>query len=579
MKKRQKKKRKVTQKIMERRARFFLFPRWAGSCDGDFYPQLKDVVRKLHYDVVDLMPPAGMNPPSQDDCVTYLQSALSEISPRDVLFCHSVANQIVLRYLSQHPLPHPIRLISVAGWFTVVNAWPSLVPFLLKEDQMEEEKKIFFSARRSLRSVALFVSDNDKFTPDYKANIGLWSSLLGTDKVRPFVVSGGAHFNRPQEDELVHLIEHEVLLREPHVLSLKNEIFFPNSQCSRSMSHRVALSPLTNEQSRDDNGALTDEEIHWLAMRAAGDFAMVMTAAAYVHVSGKGFQGQLGACDDAHDEGLVKLAKEIQKNGAKTKALSIVQLHHGGQRGIAGCNVGPSDDEATRTKAISDVSTLVSWFVSSAQRCQRAGFDGVEIHGAHGYILTSFLSATSNKRTDAYGGTLENRSRVIREIIQGIRKACGASFLLGLRLSVERYQIDTEEMVQLVRELCAEKTLDFIDLSLWDVLKLPEAPSLQWQSLMAHFMGIPRHHTRLGVVGKINSAAMAATCLELGADFVFIGRASIRHHDFARRALEDPSFVRTPPPYTDEELAAEGVSPAFLRYLHRVFQQSMFDKP
>eukprot|EP01048_Picozoa_sp_COSAG05_P019346 COSAG05_NODE_3006_length_2420_cov_1.551486_3_plen_354_part_00 len=208
------------------------------------------------------------------------------------------------------------------------------------------------------------------------------------------------------------------------------------------MKNRFMLAPLTNEQSGAD-GVLSDDEYNWLVKRAEGGFGLTMTCASHVQRIGQGFSGQLGCWSDDHLEGLTRLAAGINKHDS----VSVVQLHHAGIRSppnlIGEAPVGPSDDEDTGSRALStaEVEQLVEDFIVGAQRCEAAGFDGVELHGAHEYILCQFLSADRNRRTDQYGGSAENRERIVREIVTGIRARCRPDFNVGIRLSPERFGI------------------------------------------------------------------------------------------------------------------------------------------
>ncbi|MDP9182606.1 MAG: NADH:flavin oxidoreductase, partial [Actinomycetota bacterium] len=202
--------------------------------------------------------------------------------------------------------------------------------------------------------------------------------------------------------------------------------------------NRLALAPLTNLQSHAD-GTLSDAEQHWLTMRARGGFGLVMTCAAHVQEQGLGFPGQLGVFSDDHLPGLTRLAEALRAEGA----VSAVQLHHAGYRSPrehVPVPVGPSDDPATGSRGLDEdeVAQLAEDFVLAALRAERAGFDGVELHGAHGYVLAQFLSAEDNRRTDRYGGDLAGRSRLLREVLEGVRRRCRPDFQVGLRLSPER---------------------------------------------------------------------------------------------------------------------------------------------
>ena len=335
-----------------------------------------------------------------------------------------------------------------------------------------------------------------------------------------------------------------------------------------AMKNRFMLAPLTNLQSHED-GRLSDEEFRWLTMRAEGGFGLTMTCAAHVQAQGQGFPGQLGIFSDAHLPGLTRLASTIRAQGS----VAIAQLHHAGIRSpkdlIGTTPVGPSDDKDTGARGLTggEVEQLSEDFILAALRAEKAGFDGVELHGAHSYILCEFLSAENNRRDDQWGGSLENRARVLRDIIAGVRKRCRADFTLGVRLSPERFGLKLAEMRDLAGELLQSGDLDFLDLSLWDVFKEPLEEDMQGKRLMAYFTELNRGSTKLGVAGKITTGDDAAKVLEDGADFAIVGRAAILHHDFPRRVAADPHFKPIALPVTRAYLAAEGLSPKFLTYM------------
>ncbi len=339
-----------------------------------------------------------------------------------------------------------------------------------------------------------------------------------------------------------------------------------------AMKNRLMLAPLTNQQSNPD-GTLSDAERHWLAMRAKGGFGLVMTAAAYVQTIGKGFAGQLGIHDDICLDGLKLMAAALKAEGA----LAHVQLHHAGLRSEAAVTglqpVAPSADEAigARAMTLGEIEEMIEAFVRGAERAEQAGFDGVELHGAHTYLLCEFLSSDFNRREDLYGGSLENRGRVIREVIAGIRQRTGRDFQLGLRLSAESMGMKLGEVREFTRQLCAEGQLDYIDLSLWDVFKTPEEADFKGRPLVDWFTDFDRNGTRIGVAGQIRSGAAARRCLEAGADFPIIGRAAIINHDFVEKLRGEPDYTMPALPVPRDRLPGEGVSPAFLTYLETSF--------
>ncbi len=335
-----------------------------------------------------------------------------------------------------------------------------------------------------------------------------------------------------------------------------------------AMKNRFMLAPLTNMQSHDD-GTLSDDEHQFLVKRAEGGFGLVMTCASHVQKRGQGFKGQLGCYSDDHIPGLTQLARDIKAHGS----VAVVQLHHAGNRSpkdlIGEQPVCPSDDAETGARALStaEVEQLTADFITAAKRCDLAGFDGVELHGAHSYMLCQFLSDELNKRTDHYGGSLENRSHLIFDVLNGIRRTCRADFNVSIRLSPERFGMRTAEIVEIYQRLIESGLVDFIDMSLWDVFKDAADEAFAGQKLLDIFARLPRGQARLGVAGKIYSAAEGQSAIDGGADFVILGRGSILHHDFPSRAIVDPDFVARPTPVSPEVLHDEGLSDAFVNYM------------
>ncbi len=334
-----------------------------------------------------------------------------------------------------------------------------------------------------------------------------------------------------------------------------------------AMKNRFMLAPLTNTQSHPD-GRISDAEYAWLVKRAAGGFAHVHTAASHVQAVGQGFPGQLGCFGDEHLEGLTRLAAGLRAAGA----VSAVQLHHAGCRSpadLVGQPVCPSDnpDTGSRALTLAEVEALRDDFIAAAVRSDKAGFDGVEIHGAHGYILAQFLSTEFNHRTDQYGGSLENRARIIFEIIDGIRAACRPDFQLGLRLSPERFGLLLAEIRDVAAQVLSEGKIDYLDMSVWNFLKEPTEEAHKGQTLLSVFTSLPRGAVRLGAAGKIMSAEDAAAVIAAGCDFCVIGRAAILRHDFPLRVQADPAYVSPPLPVTVQHLLDEGLSPPFVTYM------------
>jgi len=344
-------------------------------------------------------------------------------------------------------------------------------------------------------------------------------------------------------------------------------ITFP---CGAIMKNRFMLAPLTNQQSHE-NGQLSNDELKWLTMRAEGEFGLVMTCASHVQEIGKGFSGQLGIFSDNLNEGHKKLTANIKEQGS----LAVIQLHHAGMRTpaelINGNPVCPSDNEETNARGLTleEVKQLRDDFITAAIRAKKCGYNGVEVHGAHGYILTQFLSSQINKRTDDYGGSLLNRSRLLFEIVDGIREKCGKDFLLGVRLSPERYGMDLEEVKSVCQRLINVGNIDFLDISLWDSFKIPYEEKYQKITLLEHFNNLDFKKVKWTVAGKISNAVDVQKILDSGVDYVSIGTSAILHHNFPKLVIENPTFNPIAIPVSEEHLKKEGLGEKFVEYLKR----------
>lgn len=335
-----------------------------------------------------------------------------------------------------------------------------------------------------------------------------------------------------------------------------------------AMKNRLMLAPLTNQQSHED-GICSDEEHEWLCKRAEGGFGLTMTCASHVQAQGKGFPGQLGIFSDAHLPGLTRLAKTIKAHDS----LAIVQLYHGGMRcpkeviGMQPLCASDNEKWGARAMSTAEVEATIAAFVSAAVRAEKAGFDGIELHGAHGYLLAQFLSPEINKRSDQFGGSLVNRQRPIFDIIDGIRASCANDFMIGVRLSPERFGLVLPDIIDLAERLMSDDRIEFLDMSMWDVFKMPEDEAYKGQSLLSYFTALKRNNVRLGVAGKISTPEHMARALDLGVDWVMLGKAAILHHNYPQRLQADENFSPVDLPVSAEYLQQEGLSPTFVDYM------------
>ncbi|MBK7533910.1 MAG: NADH:flavin oxidoreductase [Myxococcales bacterium] len=339
--------------------------------------------------------------------------------------------------------------------------------------------------------------------------------------------------------------------------------------------NRVALAPMTNGQSLP-SGALGDDELAWMARRADGGFGMLITCAAYVARDGMAWHGQLGVDDDAHLPGLTRLAHRLGQAGG----LGVVQLFHGGLRAdptLSGTQTFSASEhqesspgyQVPRAATEQDLARVIEQFAAAAARCERAGFAGIELHGAHGYLLSQFLSVTMNQRRDDWGGPLEQRARLLREVTRQVRARVSPRFIVGVRLSLEDVfsarGLDLDESLWVATQLAADGA-DYLHASLWkaeaNTTKRPQEHPLPL--LRA---ALPQEVAVLAA-GSIWSPADAEQTLARGADMVALGRAAVLNPDWPRLARE-PGFEPLRPPMSEQDLAARAVSPTFVGYLRK----------
>lgn len=339
--------------------------------------------------------------------------------------------------------------------------------------------------------------------------------------------------------------------------------------------NRVALAPMTNGQSQP-NGDLGADELAWLARRVDGGFGVIMTCAAHVARDGKAWAGELGIDDDDRLPGLTQLATRLRSGGG----LGMVQLFHGGLRAsraqsgeqpwsASAYREDSPGYEVPRAAIEADLARVIEQFGAAAARAERAGFQGIEVHGAHGYLLSQFLSTLMNQRDDAWGGSLEGRARLIREVTRAIRKRVSASFVVGVRLSLEDFGsakgLDLDESLQVARQL-ADDGADFIHASLWKTAAMTaKRPSEHALTLLRAALPAEIAIITAGSIWTLDDAEQA---LARGADMVALGRSAVLNPDWPAQA-RDPGFVPRRPPMPLADLVERGVSLSFIEYLRR----------
>lgn len=336
-------------------------------------------------------------------------------------------------------------------------------------------------------------------------------------------------------------------------------------RCGAVVPHRAVLAPLTNLQSHGD-GTLSREERAWLLRRARGGFGWIMTCAAYVSEQGKAWDGQLGVADTAHADALGDLGPAIRGEGP----LALVQLHHAGAKATLSPDpISTGGPDGARAATPEDLDHLVASYVDAALRCQDAGFDGVEVHGANGYVFTQFLAPLDNPRTDAWGGGLPGRAKLLRDTVRAVRRAVRPDFVVGVRISpVDVWTqrglclADTERLVPWL----ADDGIDFLHLSLSDAAG-PAPHEDGDEPVVTAVRRVLPDDVALVAAGGVWTAGDARAVLDAGADLVALGRSAIGNPDWPRDAATGRAPTR--PPFSHEHLASVDVSPRFVAYLER----------
>jgi 2,4-dienoyl-CoA reductase-like NADH-dependent reductase (Old Yellow Enzyme family) len=340
----------------------------------------------------------------------------------------------------------------------------------------------------------------------------------------------------------------------------------PVLRCGLRLPNRRALAPLTNTQSFAD-GTLADVERDWLVRRAAGGFGLVSTCAAAISEDGRAWEGQLGVSSERHVPGLRGLADALRAAGA----VSVVQLFHGGAKAtLANDRISASDGDGAREATVSDLERVLDDVVQAARRCEEAGFDGVEVHGANGYLFTQFLSPVSNRRSDAYGGDLAGRARLLREAVRAVRAHVSPTFMVAVRVSpvdtVDRRGLVLDEGVAVSRWL-ADDGADLVHLSLRDAAGPPPFEP-HWGPVARAVRDALPADVLLAVAGGVTSIEREAATFAAGADVVVVGRAAIRDAAWARH-VDEPGYALPVAPWPAADLAEQGASPRFIEYLRR----------
>lgn len=322
---------------------------------------------------------------------------------------------------------------------------------------------------------------------------------------------------------------------------MKTKLFSPMTIRNVTLINRLVMSPMCMYSSSKKEGMVEDFHLVHYAARAYGQTGLIIVEATAVEPQGRISVYDLGIWDDRHLDGLSRLTERIHEGGAKAG----IQLAHAGRKArVDGECFAPSaipykeNTKIPKEMTKEEIQNTVEAFRLGALRAKKAGFDVIELHAAHGYLINEFLSPLTNQRTDEYGGQAENRFRFLREIITSVREVWDGP--LFVRISASEYNekgLTVADYLPYVKEM-KMLGVDLIDVSSGGVVsaRINVYPGYQipFSEKIRQEAQIPT-----GAVGLITSPFQAAEIIDnKRADLVFIGRELLRDPYFAIRAAK-----------------------------------------
>lgn len=322
------------------------------------------------------------------------------------------------------------------------------------------------------------------------------------------------------------------------------------------LQNRIVMAPVTTQSSFFD-GTVSNDEVKFYQMRSG--VGMIIVEVANINKEGKGFEGELSVAEDRFIPGLSKLANAIHLKGSK----AVLQIFDAGRktsrqilRGIqprSASAVAPqrNPDEVPRELIDDEIEQVIADFGAATLRAVKAGFDGVEIHGANTYLLQQFFSPHSNRRTDKWGGNIEKRMNfieaVIAEVRQVVAKYAPADFIVGYRFSPEELSnpgIRIADTLKLV-EMLSEQPIDYLHSSMGDRKRTSLLNKDDQEELNHKILTVIDGRKPLIEVGSVQTPTDAEMALNEGATLVAMGRELLREPNWVEKVrLGDEKSIR-----------------------------------
>jgi 2,4-dienoyl-CoA reductase-like NADH-dependent reductase (Old Yellow Enzyme family) len=316
------------------------------------------------------------------------------------------------------------------------------------------------------------------------------------------------------------------------------------------LKNRIVMAPMTNWSSNPD-GSVTEAEVNYYARRSGG-VGMVITACTYVTANGKGFHGEFGGDRDELIPSLQKLANGIKDQGAK----AILQIFHGGRQvppelipngdvvSASNIPVEGVGKPIPRELSEQEVESIVHDFGEATRRAIDAGYDGVEIHGANGYLIQQFFSPHSNRREDRWGGSLEKRLTFPLAVVDEVKRMAAehakGPFIVGYRFSPEEPETPGITMADtlVLLDALATKDLDYLHVSLQDFWSTPRRGVDDTRSRIEIIQERVGDKVPVIGVGSIYTPDEALKAIQTGLPLIALGRELIIDPDWVQKIAE-----------------------------------------
>ncbi len=325
-----------------------------------------------------------------------------------------------------------------------------------------------------------------------------------------------------------------------------SNLFSPVQIGNRTSKNRLLMSAMSINFGVDENCYVTDQLTQYFVARAKGGAGMMLVGGGGIHPGGQ----ELPDLPQLHDDRCIPALEKMVKEVKQYNTLFGMQLMHGGRQAYLDEIVAPSAIPApavvkgkVRALEIDEIKKLIACFGDAAKRCKTAGFDFIEIHGAHGYLIGQFMSPNSNIRTDEYGGCLENRTRFLFEVIEDIRSKTGKDFPIGLRINGNDYSKNGWELKDTVHiaPLLEKTGIAYLHISggVYGSTELTIPSMYTKHGCFVHLAREVKKHVSIPVitVGRIKYPDHAEQILKDGdADIVSMGRSFLADPDYPNKA-------------------------------------------